>query len=78
MADTPPDPDNGQSIPPTTTFSIAMTATAPSVPVFEAVQAALDTDDVQGPIDLHGSPVNVWQPATEPIEAVAGLFVTPP
>ena len=77
MGDTPPKSDDDRDIPPSTTYSVAMTATAPVVPFFEAQQIAAQSPAADQ-IDLDGVLVNVWQEPAAPIEPVPGLVITPP
>ena len=78
MGDTPSDVDDVHNIPPTTTFSVAMTAESSTVPFFEAQQHASTAANVAEQVDLEHVLVNVWQPPAEPTEPIPGVLVTPP
>ena len=78
MGDTSPDVDDIHAIPPTTTYSVAMTADSPTVPFFEAHQQAMTATAAAEQIDLEHVLVNVWQPPSEPVEPIPGLLATPP
>ena len=77
MGDPPSSKEDDHVIPPSTTYSVAMTATSPVVPFFEAHQLAAQAP-VSEQIDLEGEIINIWQEPSPPIEPVPGLLVTPP
>ena len=77
MGEPPSDVDDDYAIPPSTTFSVAMTAISPTVPFFEAQQIAA-TSPVAENVDLENVLVNVWQEPSAPIEPLPGLLVSPP
>ena len=61
-----------------TTYSISMTNSTPSVPIFEVQQLA---DSVEDPVDkiiLSERDFTIWQPAGPTINILDGLQVTPP
>ena len=78
MGDTPQDSDGNHVVPPTTTYSVAMTADSPVVPFYEAHRQSIEAVAVEQAIDLEGAPVNIWQLPTPPIEPVQGLVASPP
>ena len=61
-----------------TTYSISMTDSTPSVPIFEVQQLA---DAVEEPVDkviLSARDFTIWQPAGPTVNILEGLRVTPP
>ena len=61
-----------------TTYSISMTNSTPSVPIFEVQQLA---DTVEDPVDkiiLSERDFTIWQSAGSTINVLEGLQVTPP
>ena len=78
MGDPPTDSDDQNVVPPSTTYSVAMTANAPVVPFFEAQQQAAAATIAANEINLEDELINVWQVQSEPVEPIPGLRITPP
>ena len=82
MGDTSPTKDDVESslttVSSMTTYSISLTDSTPSVPIFEIHQLA---DTVEEPVDkiiLSERDFTIWQPAGPTTTVLEGLQVTPP